>query len=421
MDTPPFTGNVPPPPLPPPPIIAPPPSPKSRRSWGWIITSIILAMMLVLCVCVIFAEFSLRSLNFNHALRTTSARDVGPKLDECLLEDNNARDKIAVITVDGIISSHMDDGAGHDMVDVFKAQLARADEDDRVKAVLLKVDSPGGEVMASDQMYKAIENFQTDETNDLGKVTHHGKPVICSMGSLAASGGYYISAPCRWIVADELTLTGSIGVIMHGINYRGLMDKVGVMPMTFKSGKFKDMLSPDRATNEIPEEERQMMQSLIDETYEKFKGVVQEGRDVARDLNKKEKDKDDQGRPLAEDWADYADGRVMSGTQALNIGLVDELGDFDDAVERTLHIAHLKKANLVEYQERYDIANSLHVRPERTGEKREARSRRGNSKTASGLHVFFVADAGQLTRWHISRHEKTPWNFVFVWSAAYFI
>ena len=82
------------------------------------------------------------------------------------------------------------------------------------------------------------------------------------MGSLAASGGYYISAPCRWIVANELTITGSIGVIMHTWNYRGLMDKVGIAPMTYKSGKFKDMLSGERNTNEIPAEERAMVQAL---------------------------------------------------------------------------------------------------------------------------------------------------------------
>src|SRR5450756_689189 len=147
--------------------------------------------------------------------------------------------------------------------------------------------------------------------------------------------------------------TGSIGVIMHGINYRGLMDKVGVMPMTFKSGKFKDMLSPDRETNEIPAEEREMMQALINETYEKFKGVVADGRANAHDLNKKE------GTALATNWVDFADGRVMSGTQALNLGLVDELGDFDDAVDRAMNIAHIKDANLVEYRERYDIGNFL--------------------------------------------------------------
>jgi protease IV len=347
------SGFVPPPPLSPPPIMAPPPAPRPRRSWGWIITSIVLALLLGLCVLALLAEFGLRSVNLNRSFRTTTARDVGPRLDECVIEDNHARHKIAVITVDGIITSHGDDGMGHNMVEVIKAQLARADADDAVKAVLLKIDSPGGEVMASDQIYKAIQNFQLDEKDEPGKPARKGKPVICSMGSLAASGGYYISAPCRWIVADELTLTGSIGVIMHGINYRGLMDKVGVAPMTFKSGKFKDMLSPDRVLADIPDEERAMVQALIDETFQKFKGIVKDGRTAAHDVNKKE------GQALADDWADYADGRVLSGTQAHHLGLVDQLGDFDAAVERALEIVHLKDANLVEYQERYDIANFL--------------------------------------------------------------
>src|ERR1019366_5911227 len=108
------------------------------------------------------------------------------------------------------------------------------------------------------------------------------------MGSLAASGGYYISSGCRYIVANELTLTGSIGVIMHGWNYRGLMDKVGIAPMTYKSGKFKDMLSGERATNEIPAEERAMVQGLIDETYGRFRDVVAEGRAAAHKLNQKD-------------------------------------------------------------------------------------------------------------------------------------
>jgi protease-4 len=179
------------------------------------------------------------------------------------------------------------------------------------------------------------------------------KPVICSMGSLAASGGYYIAVPCHWIVANELTLTGSIGVIMHGYNYRGLMDKIGVAPMTFKSGLYKDMLSPDRSTNEIPAGERKMVQALIDETFQKFKGVVADGRAQAHAKNGKE------GKALANDWADYADGRVVSGTQALKLGFVDELGDFDDAVDRAEKIAHIADANLVEYREHYDIGDFL--------------------------------------------------------------
>jgi protease-4 len=337
--------GVPPQLTPPPPVITPPPPARPRRSWGWIIVSIVLIVMLGFSWLIIIAQGVSHSIGggFNRSFKNSTAREVGPKLDECILEDHDAHNKIAVVTVDGIITGHSADQAGNNMVEVIKAQLDRAADDKRVKAVILKVDSPGGEVMASDEINKAIAKFQDDS----------GKPVVCSMGSLAASGGYYISAPCRWIVADDLTITGSIGVIMHGINYRGLMDKVGIAPMTFKSGKFKDMLSPDRSTNDIPPEERAMVQALIDETFQKFKGVVRTGRAAAHDKNKAE------GRSLADDWQNYADGRVLSGTQALTLGFVDQVGDFDDAVERTEKIAHIGDANLIEYRERYDISDFL--------------------------------------------------------------
>ncbi len=231
------------------------------------------------------------------------------------------------------------------MVDVIKAQLDRAKADDkRVKAVILKVDSPGGEVLASDQINQAITDFQDKS----------GKPVICSMGSLAACGGYYISAPCRWIQANQLTLTGSIGVIMEGYNYRGLMDKVGVAPMVYKSGKYKDMLSGMRETNEIPAGEHEMVQGLIDETYGTFTNVVYQGRSQAHQKNGGE------GRALADNWTSFADGRVLSGKQALNLGFVDQLGDFDDAVTAAKRIANIHdSANLIEYRERYDLSNFL--------------------------------------------------------------
>jgi protease-4 len=261
-----------------------------------------------------------------------------------MLKDNHSDNKIAVITVDGIITSHENDESGNNMVDVVKAELEAAKKDSSVRAVILKVDSPGGEVMAADDIYRAIKKFQDGS---------RGKPVICSMGSLAASGGYYISAPCRWIVADELTLTGSIGVIMETVNYRGLMDKIGVEPYVFKSGKYKDMLSGMRETNEIPPGEHDLVQDLITQTYGKFKGVVASGRDDAHEKNK------DEGQALADDWANYADGRVVSGDQALKLGLVDELGDFQDAVERTKKIAGIDSANLVEYRESYDISHLL--------------------------------------------------------------
>ncbi len=317
------------------------------------ITALILAGLLVFAGLVIVGQSAFHALRFNHSFKTTGAREAGPKLEECVLEDNDSENKIAVITVAGIITSHAPDSSGNNMVDVIQAQLDRARDDRRVKAVILKVDSPGGEVLASDDINKAIRDFETDEPDDHGKSGRKGKPVICSMGSLAASGGYYIASGCRWIVANELTITGSIGVIMHGWNYRGLMDKVGIAPMTFKSGKFKDMLSGEREPAEIPPEERAMVQGLIDETYGKFKEVVADGRGAAHELNKKS------GKPLAENWQEFADGRVVSGKQALDLGLVDELGDFDDTVDRALDLTHLKSANLVEYREHHDLADLL--------------------------------------------------------------
>jgi len=270
------------------------------------------------------------------------AHAVGPRLEEVTTEDNDAAIKIAVVEVNGIISDQALDQGGYSLVDVIKAQLKRAEDDDKVKAVILKVDSPGGEVLASDEISRAISEFQTKL---------RGKPVVCSMGSLAASGGYYISAPCRWIVANDLTITGSIGVIMSAWNYRGLMDKVGVRPQTFKSGKYKDMLSGSREPDSITQEERDMVQALINQTYGRFTNVVATGREWAREKNL------NKGRALSESWPDYADGRILSGREAFERGFVDELGTFDDAVKRTKSIAGIRNANLIEYQQRFDISD----------------------------------------------------------------
>ena len=274
-------------------------------------------------------------------------RASGPRLEEVIIEDNESQNKIAVVDIEGIISSRVIDGGGYNLVDIVKAQLKRSEDDDRVKAVILKVDSPGGEVLASDEIYRLLTDFQKDAK----------KPIIASMASLAASGGYYVSAPCQWIVANELTITGSIGVIMHGWNYRALMDKVGLAPQVYKSGKFKDMLSGERKPEEIPPEEREMMQHLIDETYARFKQVVQDGRSSAHQKNKGNVDK---GRPLADDWAKYADGRVLSGREAYNLGFVDQLGNFQDAVKRAKILGGLggtSNANLIQYQQRIDFGD----------------------------------------------------------------
>jgi protease-4 len=291
--------------------------------------------------------FNIGSL-FSSVLRVDglqARRAGGPRLEETVLENNNAAAKIAVVHIDGIITGRMIDQSGYSMVDVIKEQLDRAGEDAKVRAVILKVDSPGGEVLASDDISRAITEFQKKRN----------KPVIASMGSLAASGGYYISAPCRWIVANEMTITGSIGVILSTWNYRGLMNKVGVRPFTFKSGEFKDMLSGSRDPDSITAAETNMVQRLIDETYQKFKSVVAEGRGWAHEKNQ------EKGRPLASDWQAYADGRILSGKEAHQLGFVDELGDFDTATERAKELAGVREANLIEYRLRYDLSDLLRL------------------------------------------------------------
>ena len=256
-------------------------------------------------------------------------------LTEVELDPSYSDDKIVLVQVSGVITAQRSDRQGNTLVTNIDAQLRMAAEDDRVVGVILEVDSPGGEVLASDEINRSIQDFQKTS----------GKPVVASMQSLAASGGYYISAPCDWIVANELTLTGSIGVIMSGFNYRGLMDKVGVSPLVFKSGRFKDMLSSTKPESEITTEERQLVQDLVNETYEKFRSVVSEGRANSFDANESSG-----ARKLVDDWAEYADGRIFSGKQAYEHGFVDELGNFRTAFERTLDLAGIADATLVTYR-----------------------------------------------------------------------
>jgi protease-4 len=281
----------------------------------------------------------------NNAPGRLGARDMA----EITLEDNGSKDKVAVLDISGVISG---DAAGFGragLVGEVRDQLQRMADDEAVKAVILRVDSPGGEVLASDEIYAALRQFQTN--NDV--------PVVACMGSLAASGGYYVSAPCRWIVAHPLTLTGSIGVIFHGYNYRGLMDKVGVRPEVVKSGKLKDMFSGElRAEDESPEE-KIILKDLVTESFNRFKQVIREGRGWAAQQNAAEQVTG--GRPLSEQWEEYADGRILSGNQALSLGLVDELGDFETAYHRACSLAGVEGANLVAYEMPPRFGDFLHL------------------------------------------------------------
>ena len=229
---------------------------SSSRGRGWFFFSLVLLILLGLTWLGI-----LGGVGDDLALKGTSADGLWK---ETVVRDNAStnRVKVALIEADGIISSLSLSSSGGGMASSIKRQLQLAAEDENVEGVLLRIDSPGGEVLASDDIYREIERFQRET----------GKPVVASMSGLAASGGYYIAAPCRWIVANPLTITGSIGVILHSYNYRGLLDKVGVQPQVFKSGRFKDMLSGEKPPGEILPETREMFQAMIDEAFDRFQG-----------------------------------------------------------------------------------------------------------------------------------------------------
>ena len=365
------------PPSGPPPLIQPPPSrPAPRGQRGWRIAALILACLLAASL---FGNVRHALIGFL-ATPAGSHHAAGPKLEEMVLESNRSRNKIAVIPVEGVISAEMLGHDGYSMVDYIQDQFDLAAEDDAVKAVVLKVDSPGGEVLASDEIHNTIAKFQEDS----------GKPVIAAMGGLAASGGYYVSAPCQWIVANELTITGSIGVILQTYNYRGLMDKVGLRPETFKSGKFKDMLSGSKLPEETSPEERAMIQSLVNETFQKFKGVVAKGREQAS--RKNQGSPEASGRTLAKEWADYADGRILSGKEAYRLGFVDELGSLDQAVARARKLADIENADLINYHQKFDLSNLFRLLGKSESKSIKVELGFDAPKLKAG-HLYFLAPA----------------------------
>jgi len=228
--------------------------------------------------------------------------------------------KVAVIHLDGIIASSSQQGVwttGGISPKLVRDYLKKAESDGGVKAVVLCVNSPGGSAAASQEIALEVRNFR-EET---------GKPLVISMGDVAASGGYYISAYANKIVANPGTLTGSIGVISHFIYIEGLLEKLGLELETIKTGRHKDMgIWP------LTGEQRQIMQDITDGLYEQFVVAVAEGR----------------GLPVAE-VRQLATGQLYTGGQALDLGLVDNLGGLDTAIDIAASLAGISIPEIEEY------------------------------------------------------------------------
>jgi len=291
-----------------------------------------LSIFLFIALCAsLFVNFVLMLAAFQRVSGIREAEPI-PRFRETLLQ-RGARattDKIAVIAMRGLISSSIPGNVSDSMVDDLRAALQQARDDSRVKAIVLEIDSPGGEVTASDEIYSAVVK------------TRARKPVVVYMDSLAASGGYYVSCGGRFLMANETTITGSIGVIIQTLNYEQLFNKVGLASVVFKSGKFKDMLNGARP---ITPEERELVQNFIMSTYDKFLGIVAKERNLPADLLRNT----------------IADGRILSGKEALQNKLIDGLGELDDAFTKAKQLANAPGAKVVKYGPPFSLARFLRV------------------------------------------------------------
>jgi len=274
---------------------------------------------------------------------------VNDKLEPQVIEYSDATwltaDSIAVIDVNGMLSNLRSGGGllggGSNKVSDFRETLDAIARDPAVKAVVLRINSPGGTVTASDMMYRDLQAFRAKSK----------KPVVTTMLDLCASGGYYLSCASDYRIAYPTTITGSIGVIVQTVNIHGTLRKIGVSTEAVKSGPNKDMASPFKAADDpnkpLSENDRELVQNLVNEFYGGFKAVV----------------KNSPQRVAEGDWAKATDGRVFTGAEAAKIGLVDEVGDMDRAIAKAKELAGVKSAKLVMYTRKDDHKGSVYASP----------------------------------------------------------
>lgn len=291
---------------------------NTKRWVALIIAAAVLGISLV-----INSVFAIFKSDFNRSLEEIATSSVYAELSETVVEEGDGSSRIAVLTVDGTIqdtgeASSLLGSSGYNH-ELFMQQLNQVKEDDSVKAVMLTVNSPGGGVVESAEIYDKITEIQ-EETE---------KPFYVSMGATAASGGYYIAAPAEKIFVNEETLTGSIGVIMQSINYGELAERYGVDFVTIKSGPLKDIMSP---TRDMTDEERELLQDMLNDSYESFVDVIEEGRGMSEAEVK-----------------EVADGRVMNGRQAVEANLADDFGFEEDVISNLREDFGLENAQVFEY------------------------------------------------------------------------
>ena len=292
------------------------PYPKKKKGSGWKVFWSIVLVLSILANGIMFLAIAGMGV-----LIASGGGSADKGLVEKSLVEGPRTSKIAVINIEGVINGEKSDWV--------QRQIKSAENDNNVKALIVRIVSPGGAVSSSDQIHYYINRFKK----------HTGKPVLAFMQSVAASGGYYSAVACDSIMAEPTVITGSIGVIMNHLVIKDLLtEKLGIDPVTLKSGPRKDWPS---MFNETTDEEKQyLMERVITPAYDRFVELVAEGRKEVLS---------------EEDIRELADGSIYTAQQAVDNKLVDALGYFDDAVNKALQMANISDAKVVTYEELFSF------------------------------------------------------------------
>ena len=310
-----------------------PPAKRARSTTGFWIVILLLGFGLLVSVAI---NAGLSAAVFARAVHTASDDEGGvdefPELTE-IWSYGSGDVKAVRIAVSGVIMRESEEGlfaVPQDKIELILAQVRAAQNDDEVKAIIVEVDSPGGGITASDEIYRALMTF---------KESAEGRAVVVYMRDLAASGGYYVAMAGDWLIAQPTTVVGSIGVIMQSMNIKGLSEKIGVTDVTIKSGANKDLLNP---FNDVDPAQRALLQQMIDAMYVHFLGIVQASRDIEEAKLK-----------------ELADGRIFVGPQALELKLVDQIGYWEDVLAKTAELLDVDTVKVVRYEQHVDVMGWL--------------------------------------------------------------
>lgn len=231
--------------------------------------------------------------------------------------------RVLLLDIEGIISEWGESRIFYETeatTTMIRKKLEKALRDERIKAVVLRVNSPGGTVTASDIVYREIKKYK-----QTAKV-----PIVAAQMGIAASGGYYISCAADKIMAHPTTICGSIGVIMHSFGFSGLFDMLGIESRVIKAGKWKDVGNP---FDEMTEGERAILQQIVDDAYERFLSVVAQGRPNLK----------------PDEIREIANGQIYTASHAMELGLIDKMGDLEDAIEEAKMLANIRDAGVILY------------------------------------------------------------------------